>query len=163
MRFNLFAAAATLLIAATAFAADTTKFFTPNGTVSVSVRVLGAEPGPLAPGDLFDAVVLIENQTNQRIELMAPTFEVRCTVHGEGYSWHVPYTTHAFIGAGASVQQVIRLQVPVDADYGSRMKVGLLVGLAPNMSDFRSIFTVVDLATRTGPVRQSIEKTRNGR
>jgi hypothetical protein len=164
MKLTSIVAVAALFVAATALAADTTKFVTKTGPVSVSIRIATLDSQVPGPGDSFDAIVTIANYSLDRIELLAPTFEIRCPVNGVGTSWHVEYQTHAVIPAGKVVQEVLRLQVPPNADAGARMNVGLVVGLMPNANDFRTISSAIDLAPLpAGPLRDWIEKTRNGR
>ncbi|MBI3847595.1 MAG: hypothetical protein HY292_23425 [Planctomycetes bacterium] len=168
MKLTSFVAVGVLAIAGTALAADTTKFVTNTGEVSVAIRIATPEiPGRqlgLRPGDFFDAIVRIENRSTERVELFAPTLDLRCAVNGVGYSWHVTYKSHAAMGPGAVVNEVIRLQVPVNADLGGRVKVGLVVGLATDMNDMRPIFAVANIAPGpTGPPRDRIEKTKTPR
>jgi hypothetical protein len=137
------------LISSSAFAGSTT-FSTNGGAVKVQIEILGNEDPTIsdfgfAPGSAFQAVLTIENRSSDRVDLAIPILGVQYPVNDQPTQHRWGFASAISVGAGANYRLMLNGIVPLDADVGSRFKVGLQVGLASSMEDMRTVFASVEI------------------
>jgi hypothetical protein len=133
------------LLGGSAFAGSTT-LQTASGTVKASIDVAGNESATVsdigyAPGDAFDAFVTIKNDSEERVILSMPFLGVRYpaqNVATQRQLWS--YSATIAIDAGATFHETLHGYVPRDADVGSNMKVGFVIGISGQGGDLHRAF-----------------------